>query len=97
MKSETRYMMWYYIGHVLTFFQVVVLTTSALFVGLGFMIASGSFIMWQWPDWSLVYDRVLFIVRLLCVVGVFAGFLCLFSGYAHSDARDLAYRRTVKK
>ena len=36
LSSETRYMMWYYIGHILTFFRAVVLTTGAFFVGFGF-------------------------------------------------------------
>lgn len=97
MKSETRYMMWYYIGHILTFFRVVGLATAVFYAIFGFLLVAGSFVMWQWPDWTLLQDRVLYILRLLCVMGAFAGFFNLFSGYAHSDARDFAYRRTVKK
>lgn len=97
MKSETRYKMWYYIGHILTFFRVAVLTTIMLCVALGVMLLGGSFIMWQWPDWSHIMASMYFILRFFSIAGMFAGFFYLFSGYAHSDARDLAYRRTMKK
>lgn len=97
MKSETRYMMWYYIGHVLTFFQITILTIIMLCVGLGVLLLGGSFIMWQWPDWSRFMAEIYFILRLFSIMGTFAGFLYVFSGYAHQNARDLAYRRTAKK